>query len=303
MNTRLLLALAGVVVLLIGVPLGVVALSGDDDEGPRQAGPAAQTVPIGEPDAGDPGAAQPDARGRDGGGKPDKAGGKGEGNGPPPEPRPRERANLEDVASPTRVASDGKAAARVVEAQLGVSTSPTEPTVIGASCEAGRCVVRYRSKPRGGGRNLEEQTAIVRKLFASKSTRSVTLYVHHQTVGRGHDERAAFMAVSCDRRKAPARIWRSLKSADLVRVCMARKVAGGRQRSLTRRELQSVEEASRASAAPDGRGASGKRRKAPSKVKGSYQAQNPGDGRGSDREPDIAPEEDPAKPEKDQPER
>ena len=223
----------------------ILAFGGKESDDDR---PTAQTTTATAQPAG-----PAEDRGNGNGGGPPEDRGRGGGGAPaeesvasaPPAKRPREKANLDGVASPTRIESDGKEAARAVEAELGVAEGE-DPTVIGSTCRNGRCTVRFRAVPRGVGRNLGDQAPIIRRLFVEPSVRSVQFYVHHKRSGRGHDERAAFMAVSCRRTAIPEPRLRKLDGGDIDRFCAVRKASGGKQRSLISRGKLSVEDASRA---------------------------------------------------------
>lgn len=168
--------------------------------------------------------------------------------GPPPGRGP-DRAAVgppKGISEPRRLEDSGKVAAIAVERTLGREIRQGQPVVIGARCDGGSCVVRYRSIPRGGGVVLSAQSDILRRLFARESVRSVVLYVHHQSVGTPEkNEAPAFAATTCRRKEHPDFAWNRIVSSDIPRVCHYTHVAGGRQRSLIRRGLLTNEEASR----------------------------------------------------------
>jgi hypothetical protein len=137
------------------------------------------------------------------------------------------------IASVRKVETSGKDAAAAVEHAVGPEVARGQPTVIGARCRAGNCVVRYRSVARGRGTVLQAQAQILKRLFARPSTKTVTLYVHHRQVGTTKkNEAPAFATAKCRRR------GRSY-------TCTTTHVAGGKQRSLIRRGLLSNQEASK----------------------------------------------------------
>jgi hypothetical protein len=155
------------------------------------------------------------------------------------------------ISEPRRVEDSGKVGAAAVERTLGREVERAQPVVIGARCDRGNCVVRYRSGPRGGGEVLSGQGDILRRLFAHKSVRSVVLYVHHKSVGTPQkNEAPAFATTTCRRKEHPHFAWDRISSADIPTVCRYTHVAGGKQRSLVRRGLLSNQEASRGKGNP-----------------------------------------------------
>jgi hypothetical protein len=142
------------------------------------------------------------------------------------------------IAAPRKVETSGKDAAAAVEKVVGPEMKQGQPTVIGARCRAGNCVVRYRSQARGGGVVLQIQDDILKRLFARPSVRTVTLYVHHQQVGTPQkNEAGAFATAKC-------------KRSGRSYTCATTHVAGGKQRSLIRRGLLSNKEASKGKGEP-----------------------------------------------------
>jgi hypothetical protein len=173
------------------------------------------------------------------------------GSRPGKSPNRTEVAAPRGIAEPRRIEASGRVAATAVERTLGREVSPGQPVVIGARCDAGDCVVRFRSVPRGRGAVLSAQSEILRRLFARPGVRSVTLYVHHQLVGTPQkNEAPAFATTSCRREDHPAFAWRRIDANDITRVCRSTRVAGGRQRSLVKRGLLTNEEASRGRGRP-----------------------------------------------------
>ena len=155
------------------------------------------------------------------------------------------------ISGPRRIEDSGKVGAASVERTLGREIEPGQPVVIGARCDRGNCVVRYRSGPRGGGVVLGRQGDILRRLFSRESVRSVVLYVHHKSVGPARKTQApAFATTTCRRKEHPRFAWDRIRSVDIPTVCRYTPVAGGRQRSLVRRGLLSTEEASRGKGTP-----------------------------------------------------
>jgi hypothetical protein len=155
------------------------------------------------------------------------------------------------ISGPRRVEDSGKVGAAAVEGTLGREIEQGQPVVIGARCDRGNCVVRYRSGPRGGGLALSAQGDILRRLFARESVRSVILYVHHKSVGTPQkNEAPAFASTTCRRKEHPHFAWDRISSVDIPTVCRYTHVAGGKQRSLVRRGLLNNQEASRGKGGP-----------------------------------------------------
>jgi hypothetical protein len=168
-------------------------------------------------------------------------------NGPGAEtaPKPKHVAAPKGIARPRAVEDSGTLAARAVEKVLGREVSPGQPMVIGAACEHGDCIVRYRSQARGGGHLVSNQDRMLRPLFARRGVRSVTLYVHHWSVGTpDKNEAPVFATTICRRREHPAFHWGEIGPGDVVRVCHYTRVAGGKLRSEVRRGKLSNKQAS-----------------------------------------------------------
>jgi hypothetical protein len=157
------------------------------------------------------------------------------------------------IAGTTKVEESGEPAAKATERNLGREISPGQSVVIGARCEDGRCVVRYRSVPRGTGAVLEKQSRIFRRLFADQGVRSVVIYVHHQFTGQADkNEAPAFAVTKCRRGDRPTFAWARIRASDIQQVCSFTHVAGGKQRSLVRRGLLSSKKASLGKGEPPG---------------------------------------------------
>ena len=157
----------------------------------------------------------------------------------------------EGIAGTERVEESGKPASKAVRKAAGREVDLNQPSVIGARCGDGRCVVRYRSEPRGKGVVLNEQSEILRRLFADRSVRSVVLYVHHKNAGTpAKSEAPAFATAACVRSRHPDFPWAKIGPADVVKVCRTTHVAGGKQRSLVARGELSTEDASRGQGEP-----------------------------------------------------
>jgi hypothetical protein len=150
------------------------------------------------------------------------------------------------IAGPRRVEASGAFAAKAVEKVYGREVAPGQPLVIGAACARGRCVVRYRSEARGEGVVVASQDRVLRRLFARRGVRSVTLYVHHwQTGTPTKNEAPVFATTVCRRSKHPSFDWKHIRAADVTRVCRYSHQAGGRLRSQVRRGQLSNKQASR----------------------------------------------------------
>jgi hypothetical protein len=161
-------------------------------------------------------------------------------------PRPRKVPAPAGIARPRTIEVTGRDGQKAVEKALGREVVPGQPTVIGASCRRGACVVRYRSQARGGGMVLSSQTSILHRLFARSDVRSVTLYVHHALVGNPEkNEAPAFAVTTCSRARHPRFDWAHLSGGDIRKVCDYVHQAGGKLRSEVRRGLKSNKEASR----------------------------------------------------------
>jgi hypothetical protein len=161
----------------------------------------------------------------------------------------------EGIAGTVKVDKSGKPAAKAVRKAAGREVDLDQPSVIGARCGDGRCVVRYRSEPRGRGVVLDGQSDILRRLFADRSVKSVVLYVHHKNAGSpAKSEAAAFATTTCVRNQHPGFRWAKIGPGDVTRVCRSTHVAGGRQRSLVSRGQLSSEDASRGKGEPGNSG-------------------------------------------------
>ncbi|MFL5514877.1 MAG: hypothetical protein ACJ8DJ_01890, partial [Gemmatimonadales bacterium] len=68
-----------------------------------------------------------------------------------------------EIAGPRKVETSGHDVAAAVEDAVGPEVGPNQPTVIGARCRAGNCVVRYRSVARGRGVVLQAQALILKR--------------------------------------------------------------------------------------------------------------------------------------------
>jgi hypothetical protein len=160
------------------------------------------------------------------------------------------------IAEPRRVEASGETAAKATEKAFGREIRPGQPLVIGAACKHGDCIVRYRSQARGSGVVLSGQDRILRPVFASKGVRSVTLYVHHQSVGtRGKNEAPAFATTVCRRREHPSFAWARIGPSDVLKVCHYTHLAGGALRNQVRRGHLSNKRASQGKGPPGKRGA------------------------------------------------
>lgn len=267
MSRRRLPWLVALVVVVVGVP-AVVALMGgssdplrDDDaaNAPRDVPPS---VPPAIRDAQSPGR----------GGRRGPRGGGGGSGGPPPHSAAFDR-QMRGVSYPASITRSGRAVASEIARVLGPQVTPQQRTVFAADCRGGICSVRYRSQPRGTGTVAAEQVRLLRRLFGRTGVEEVVLYVHHAIVGRGKEERPAFIATRC-RRGTDAFDWSRLRVRDFGRRCETTKQAGGRLRNQIRRGRLSPGDASRGRGATNGgRGGAGKGPSAPSVVDGSAKAE------------------------------
>ena len=259
------LGFAALVALVIGLPLAIALLGGADDE--PAAGPAAD---VRDRRQGGPPALRDDGpRGRNGPPKGDNRRAGGRGQGGPPHDAGFDR-QMTGVAYPTQVTASGTPAAREIVRLLGRQVTPGQRTVFAADCRDGTCSIRYRSKPRGRGTIIKGQARVVRALFRRRDVSRIVLYVHHAIVGRGKEERPAFVVTTCSRGTGSFD-WTRVTTAQLPRRCDINKNAGGKLRNQVRRGHVSVDEASRGKA-PDG----------------SERARRPGGGRGDPMPRNVA---------------
>jgi hypothetical protein len=279
MNRTSVIALIAVVVAVVGIPVGIVALTGGDD-GPdttRSPGEGINSSNTPADEAGDGQSPQAKRPGRGA-----AQGGKGKG-GPPQHAKAFDET-MTGVGYPAEITESGGPAVRAVERVAGAEVEGGQQTVVGADCRNGVCSVRYRSGPRGTGQIMDDQVRVLRTLFSDAKVRKVVLYVHHKTVGRKKDERPAFIVVTCTRR--PGIVWSKLKARQIGNRCRVVDQAGGKLRSSVRRGRQSVKSASQGDAVPSGTpGGSGEGADAPpgAKPSGTPAPENVGSAKGEGR--------------------
>jgi hypothetical protein len=301
------MTLLAVVVVAVAVPVAVLALAGDDDGGGQA------TRPTAGPAATDPGSdADEQRRPRPSDDEGRRGNGKGGGKGPPdergaaaePAGPPRSYPTSRNLAYPNAVTQAGGEVARAVERELGAiaPSKGRQLTVLGADCRGGACSARYVSGPHGGGRMASDAAQIVRRVFARRSVRSLTLYAHEPRGRKAKGpEPMALMIVGCRRARHPRYRWTRITAGALSRRCRVREQSPGRAGSRIRKGRLSEHGASRGESGSGGGSGGGGRRglkppgtPAPRTVNppkekrkgdsgsGSAQPQEPAEGRGRD---------------------
>jgi hypothetical protein len=197
--------------LLVGAAT-LAACGGDDDEPSRgeatvvteaKGGPGPPARREEEPpEKADDGESGPPP-GRRGGGEPDKA----------PKPPPR-----------GPVQATGPSLERLVETVLGRTTVDGGRRVLSARCKAGRCRIVYVSDVPGGGKILEDQRGIWRKLYSNRQIRQTTLVVRSgpkDTAGGGK-EIPPSLTITCRRSALRDIDWNRAPAAALASACRLR---------------------------------------------------------------------------------
>lgn len=201
---------------------------GDDDEPESAAATTAAEQPAAGADV-QPGNGEGGNGNGNGGG-----GGNGKGGGPPDEDEGRDSVGMDGVAEPVGVDPAARPVARVVERELGESVNTGQRTVIGASCKADRCRLRYRVDGKGGGVVAGDVETVAARVFeADAAVKRILVYVHHKQNADHKDERAAFYTADCRR------------GDDGGAACDGTKAAAGKQRNELRRGKLEVDDASK----------------------------------------------------------
>lgn len=257
MSRRAILGIVAAILVVIGIPVAVVALAGDDDGGAGGEVANGRTVFEDGINTENAPEEQLDPQTKPGG---DDENGRGEGAKKPGGP-PRAYPASQNVAYPNDVTDSGGDVARTVERHMGsIQGKADQLTVIGADCRDGACSARYVSGPHGGGIIIRDAAVILRRLFRQASIRSVKLFIH-EPHGKRTDtvEPMALAVITCRRTDHPGFAWDELTARQLPRRCSLAEQSPGKLGSQIRRGKLSEKDASRGNAGSGGghAGASG----------------------------------------------